>query len=73
MGLPARDLLTATGDTLDATPRLVAMSDRRQARGRLAAGGVCLPDDVIMGPDAAPRRADDTVVFPVGTWHPRGR
>jgi len=75
MGLLHGDVLTATGDTLDATLDWWATSDRRQAaRARLAAAASVSPDDVIMGPDAA-RRAGltSTVVFRWGTWHPRGR
>src|SRR5438552_2584613 len=72
MGLLHGDVLTATGDTLDATLDWWAASDRRRAaRARLAAA--VAPDDVIMGPDAA-RRAGltSTVVFPVGNLAPEG-
>jgi putative YjhG/YagF family dehydratase len=74
MGLLHGDVLTATGDTLDATLDWWAASDRRQAaRARLTAGAAVAPDDVIMGPDAA-RRAGltSTVVFPVGNLAPEG-
>ena len=74
MGLLHGDVLTATGDTLDATLDWWATSDRRQAaRARLAAAASVSPDDVIMGPDAA-RRAGltSTVVFPVGNLAPEG-
>src|SRR5881628_3265231 len=74
MGLLHGDVLTATGDTLDATLDWWAASDRRtKARARLAAAAAVAPDDVIMGPDAA-RRAGltSTVVFPVGNLAPEG-
>ena len=74
MGLLHGDVLTATGDTLDATLDWWATSGRRQAaRARLAAAASVSPDDVIMGPDAA-RRAGltSTVVFPVGNLAPEG-
>ncbi|PYP50561.1 MAG: YjhG/YagF family D-xylonate dehydratase, partial [Gemmatimonadetes bacterium] len=54
MGLLHGDVLTATGDTLDATLDWWQTSDRRrEARARLAAAAAVDPDDVIMGPDAA--------------------
>jgi xylonate dehydratase len=74
MGLLHGDVLTATGDTLDATLDWWAASDRRRkARARLGAAAAVSPDDVIMGPDAA-RRAGltSTVVFPVGNLAPEG-
>ena len=74
MGLLHGDVLTATGDTLDTTLDWWAQSDRRrEARARLASGAAVMPDDVIMGPDAA-RRAGltSTVVFPVGNLAPEG-
>jgi len=74
MGLLHGDVLTATGDTLDATLDWWETSDRRrEARARLAAGAAVSPDDVIMGPDAA-RSAGmtGTVVFPVGNLAPEG-
>ena len=73
MGLLHGDVLTATGDTLNATLDWWEASERRrEARARLAAAAVA-PDDVIMGPDAA-RRAGmtGTVVFPVGNLAPEG-
>ena len=73
MGLLHGDVLTATGDTLDATLDWWERSERRTvARKRLGAGSVN-PDDVIMGPDAA-RKAGltSTVVFPVGNLAPEG-
>src|SRR5207247_7396330 len=66
MGLLHGDVLTATGDTLDATLDWWEASERRQAaRARLSKGAAVAPDDVIMDPDAA-RRAGltSTVVFP---------
>src|SRR2546425_1054375 len=74
MGLLHGDVLTATGDTLDATLDWWEASERRRAaRARLAAAAAVAPDDVIMGPDAA-RGAGltSTVVFPVGNLAPEG-
>ncbi len=74
MGLLNGDVMTATGDTLDATLDWWEESARRRAaRARLAAAAQVSPDDVIMGPDAA-RRAGltSTVVFPVGNLAPEG-
>ncbi len=74
MGLLHGDVLTATGDTLDATLDWWAASERRRAaRARLAAAAAVAPDDVIMDPDSA-RRAGltCTVVFPVGNLAPDG-
>ena len=74
MGLLHGDVLTATGDTLDATLDWWAASERRHAaRARLAAAAAVAPDDVIMDPDSA-RRAGltCTVVFPVGNLAPDG-
>jgi dihydroxyacid dehydratase/phosphogluconate dehydratase len=74
MGLLHGDVLTATGDTLDATLDWWEGSERRvAARARLAAGAQVSPDDVIMSPDGA-RRAGltSTVVFPVGNLAPEG-
>jgi len=60
MGLLHGDVLTATGDTLNATLDWWVASDRRrEARARLAAAAAVDPGDVIMGPDAA-RRAGMT-------------
>jgi putative YjhG/YagF family dehydratase len=73
MGLLHTDVVTATGDTLDATLDWWETSDRRAAaRARLGVGAVS-PDDVIMSPDAA-RTAGltSTVVFPVGNLAPQG-
>jgi len=73
MGLLNGDVITATGDTLDATLDWWESSDRRRAaRKRLNAGAIS-PDDVIMSPDAA-RAAGltSTVVFPVGNLAPEG-
>ena len=66
MGLLNGRVLTATGDTLDATLDWWESSERRRAaRARLASARAIDPDDVIMAPDAA-RRAGltSTVVFP---------
>src|SRR5207302_548527 len=74
MGLLHGDVLTSTGDTLDATLDWWETSDRRrEARARLGAAAAVSPDDVIMGPDAA-RAAGlaSTVVFPVGNLAPEG-
>jgi len=74
MGLLHGDVLTATGDTLDATLDWWEGSDRRrEGRARLGAAAAVSPDDVIMAPDAA-RRAGltSTVVFPVGNLAPEG-
>jgi len=73
MGLLHGDVLTATGDTLDASLDWWEQSERRTAaRTRLGAGSVN-PDDVIMAPDAARRSGlTSTVVFPVGNLAPEG-
>jgi len=74
MGLLHGDVLTVTGDTLDASLDWWETGERRQqARARLAAGAAVAPDDVIMDPDAARRRGlTSTVVFPVGNLAPEG-
>jgi xylonate dehydratase len=74
MGLLNGGVLTATGDTLDATLDWWESSERRQAsRARLASAAAIDPDQVIMSPDAA-RRAGftSTVVFPLGNLAPQG-
>jgi putative YjhG/YagF family dehydratase len=74
MGLLNGGVLTATGDTLDATLDWWESSERRQAsRARLASAAAIDPDQVIMSPDAA-RHAGfaSTVVFPLGNLAPRG-
>jgi len=74
MGLLHGDVITATGDTLDATLDWWETSERRSAaRARLASAAEVSPDDVVMDPDAA-RRAGltSTVVFPVGNLAPEG-
>jgi putative YjhG/YagF family dehydratase len=74
MGLLHRRVLTATGDTLDATLDWWEASERRDAaRARLASAAAIDPDHVIMSPDAA-RRAGltSTVVFPRGNLVPEG-
>jgi putative YjhG/YagF family dehydratase len=74
MGLLNGRVLTATGDTLDATLDWWESSERRRAaRARLASAAAIDPDQVIMPPDAA-RRAGitSTVVFPLGNLAPQG-
>ena len=74
MGLLNGGVLTATGDTLDATLDWWESSERRHAsRARLASAAAIDPDQVIMSPDAA-RRAGftSTVVFPLGNLAPQG-
>ena len=74
MGLLNRTVVTATGDTLDATLDWWQASDRRRAaRARLAAAAAIDPDHVIMSPAAARRAGiSATVVFPVGNIAPQG-
>ncbi len=74
MGLLHGDVVTATGDTLDASLDWWEASERRRtARARLAAAAAVAPDDVIMDPDRARRRGlTSTVVFPVGNLAPEG-
>jgi len=73
-GLLNGDVITATGETLDATLDWWEDSERRRrARARLAAAASVRPDDVIMDPDAATRAGlTSTVVFPVGNLAPAG-
>ncbi|MEZ5284910.1 MAG: YjhG/YagF family D-xylonate dehydratase [Vicinamibacterales bacterium] len=74
MGLIDGRVITATGDTLDASLDWWEGSDRRQAaRDRLASAAAVDPDAVIMSPDAA-RSAGlaSTTVFPVGNLAPQG-
>ena len=74
MGLLNGRVLTATGDTLDATLDWWESSERRRAaRARLASARAVDPISVIMSPDAA-RRAGltSTVVFPRGNLAPQG-
>ncbi len=74
MGLLNGGVLTATGDTLDATLDWWESSERRRAsRARLASAAAIDPDKVIMSPDAA-RRAGltSTVAFPLGNLAPQG-
>jgi xylonate dehydratase len=73
-GLLNTRVLTATGDTLDATLDWWESSERRQAaRARLASAAAVDPGQVIMAPGAA-RRAGltSTAVFPLGNIAPRG-
>jgi xylonate dehydratase len=74
MGLLNGGVLTATGDTLDATLDWWESSERRQAaRARLASAAAIDPDQVIMSPDAARRAGfSSTVVFPLGNLAPQG-
>ena len=74
MGLLNGRVLTATGDTLDASLDWWESSERRRAvRARLAAAASVDPDHVIMSPDAA-RHAGltSTMVFPRGDLAPQG-
>ena len=74
LGLLNGRVLTATGETLDATLDWWESSERRAAaRTRLASAAAIDPDDVIMAPDAA-RRAGftSTLVFPLGNLAPQG-
>ena len=74
MGLLNGRVLTATGDTLDATLDWWESSERRRtARARLASAAAVDPDQVIMSPDAA-RRAGftSTMVLPLGNLAPQG-
>jgi xylonate dehydratase len=74
MGLLNGRVVTATGDTLDATLDWWESSERRRAaRARLASAAAIDPDQVIMAPDAA-RRAGlaSTIVFPLGNLAPEG-
>src|SRR2546426_4766895 len=73
MGLLHGDVLTATGDTLDATLDWWEASERRRAaRARLAAAAAGAPRDGLMGPHA-PRGAGPTrtPVFPGGDFAPQ--
>src|SRR3989449_837422 len=74
MGLLHGDVLTATGDTLDATLDWWEASERRRAaRARLAPPAAGAPHDVIMGPHP-PRGAGPTrtLRFPGGESAPPG-
>jgi xylonate dehydratase len=74
MGLLNGRVLTATGDTLDASLDWWESSERRRAaRARLGATAAIDPDDVIMGPDAARRTGlAGTMIFPLGNLAPQG-
>ena len=74
LGLLNRQVMTATGEPLEASLDWWESSDRRRAaRARLASTAAVDPDRVIMAPDAA-RRAGltSTIVFPVGNLAPQG-
>ena len=74
MGLLNGRVMTATGETLDATLDWWESSDRRRAaRARLASASAVDPDQVIMAPDAAQRAGlTSTIVFPRGNLAPQG-
>ena len=74
MDLLHTDVVTASGETLDANLDWWEGSKRRQAvRQRLAQGGEIDPDVVIMDADTARREGlTSTVVFPVGELAPLG-
>jgi putative YjhG/YagF family dehydratase len=74
MGLLNERVMTATGETLDATLDWWESSDRRAAaRARLASAAAIDPDNVIMAPDAARRSGlTSTIVFPLGNLAPHG-
>ena len=73
-GLLNTDVLTVTGDKLDAVLDWWAGSDRRRfARERLRANDGIDPNDVIMSPEQAKARGlTSTVVFPRGNIAPQG-
>ncbi|HEX9189393.1 MAG TPA: YjhG/YagF family D-xylonate dehydratase [Vicinamibacteria bacterium] len=75
MGLLARDVLTATGETLDANLDWWEGSERRRRMKAVLreADGIDA-DEVVMDPDAARRRglAGATTVFPLGNLAPGG-
>ena len=74
MGLLNTRVITATGDTLDATLDWWESSERRTAaRARLASAAAIDPDQVVMAPDAARRSGlTSTVAFPRGNLAPQG-
>jgi putative YjhG/YagF family dehydratase len=74
LGLLHGDVLTATGESLDASLDWWEQSDRRRAaRERLAAASAISPDDVIAEPEIARRKGmTSTMVFPVGNVAPQG-
>ena len=73
-GLLNTDVLTVTGDKLDAVLDWWEGSDRRRfARERLRANDGIDPNDVIMSPELAKARGlTSTVVFPRGNIAPQG-
>jgi putative YjhG/YagF family dehydratase len=75
MGLLQRQVLTATGETLDQNLDWWEASERRRRlRERLREADGVDPDDVVMSPDAARARglSGATTVFPVGNLAPGG-
>jgi putative YjhG/YagF family dehydratase len=75
MGLLSRDVLTATGETLDHNLDWWEGSERRRRmRDRLREADGVDADEVVMDPDAARRRglAGATTVFPLGNLAPGG-
>ena len=74
MGLLNREVLTVTGEKLDAVLDWWEQSERRLAvRARLAQAGQIDPDDVIMDVDTARRNGlTSTVLFPTGNLAPEG-
>ena len=74
LGLLHTDVLTATGETLDANLDWWADSRRRaDLRANLAARDGVDPDDVILAPPAAKAKGmTSTVTFPIGNIAPEG-
>lgn len=74
LGLLHLDVLTVTGETLDANLDWWASSARRRhARARLQQADDVDPDRVIMSPDAARRSGlTSSMVFPTGNIAPEG-
>jgi putative YjhG/YagF family dehydratase len=75
MGLLQRQVLTASGETIDQNLDWWESSERRRRlRERLRAEDGVDPDDVVMSPDAARARglSGATTVFPVGNLAPAG-
>ena len=74
LGLLHTDVLTVTGETLDANLDWWEASERRQLlRGRLHDVDGVDPDDVILSPQAAKAKGmASTVTFPLGNIAPEG-